>query len=530
MHTFMFKICLNHKCFIADTFAVRLLHAYAVTSLSYIKKLKVNQETQNYGSFHLTADVSNDLSDTLCSVSPAHRVPSPQQPIIDVKKYRSLDDLANIPSACYPFVYDFNDGTLSSQMVHRATYQPNLKCVRVIKDGPFLFSPVIKKLCGSGVAGTTITTTGTYMRLVFYTDDVIEKTGFSLQFNESVPAISCYYNISFTGEKRVEISEAAVRNFYDQSRDIEHIDCVWDISSDDGKNIWLWVEDGSTHPAISSCSDRTIEIFSAENRLSEDFQPMATGSSPCYLIRRKLFPEIGAPRILLHVRSVGRESMPMIRINFTSYIEPNPVPENLCNGSSKFTCEDGRLCLDMDLVCNGRYNCPDGDDESEEACKQKNGPSFGLRYIFVGTAILFFVLVSVALFISAKRMIRENRENEVKKAASTVIVNHRQSRMFEKSMVKRLLDHLSVHDAFSHDSVSQTSRFGHCHHSARNSLPSKRGSWFTNGSISNCSIGSDVRVRGDMEHLSPSVSPVTFLSPDMYANHMELKRLRLSSS
>jgi len=55
------------------------------------------------------------------------------------------------------------------------------------------------------------------------------------------------------------------------------------------------------------------------------------------------------------------------------------------------------------------------------------------------------VLVSVALFISAKRMIRENRENEVKKAASTVIVNHRQSRMFEKSMVKRLLDHLSVH-------------------------------------------------------------------------------------
>jgi len=35
----------------------------------------------------------------------------------------------------------------------------------------------------------------------------------------------------------VEISEAAVRNFYDQSRDIEHIDCVWDISSDDGKNV-----------------------------------------------------------------------------------------------------------------------------------------------------------------------------------------------------------------------------------------------------------------------------------------------------
>ncbi|KAF6034238.1 hypothetical protein EB796_007453 [Bugula neritina] len=84
-----------------DTFAaVSLLHAYAVTSLakfllhnrgrvlkellkhlpadkSYIKKLKVNQETQHYGSFYLTAGVGYDLSDTLCSVSPAHRVPSP---------------------------------------------------------------------------------------------------------------------------------------------------------------------------------------------------------------------------------------------------------------------------------------------------------------------------------------------------------------------------------------------------------------------------------------------------------------------
>jgi len=68
--------------------------------------------------------------------------PLPQQPIIDVKKYRSLDDLANIPSACYPFVYDFNDGTLSSQMVHRATYQPNLKCVRVIK-GKILYRNLI---------------------------------------------------------------------------------------------------------------------------------------------------------------------------------------------------------------------------------------------------------------------------------------------------------------------------------------------------------------------------------------------------
>lgn len=41
-------------------------------------------------------------------------------------------------------------------------------------------------------------------------------------------------------------------------------------------------------------------------------------------------------------------------------------------GEETYTCEDGRLCLHMNLVCNGKYNCPDGDDESEEACELKS--------------------------------------------------------------------------------------------------------------------------------------------------------------
>ena len=41
-----------------------------------------------------------------------------------------------------------------------------------------------------------------------------------------------------------------------------------------------------------------------------------------------------------------------------------------CN-ESWYTCEDGRLCLHMDLVCNKLYNCPDGDDESVKACERK---------------------------------------------------------------------------------------------------------------------------------------------------------------
>jgi len=68
--------------------------------------------------------------------------------------------------------------------------EPGFRASITFKDG---YSIERSKDCKYDSAGTTITTTGTYMRLVFYTDDVIEKTGFSLQFNESVPAI-CEFN------------------------------------------------------------------------------------------------------------------------------------------------------------------------------------------------------------------------------------------------------------------------------------------------------------------------------------------------
>lgn len=58
----------------------------------------------------------------------------------------------------------------------------------IFQDGPFFFSPIINKLCGSQDNMTSINSTGRYMRLWFRTDDFIENSGFRLNIRyEPIP-------------------------------------------------------------------------------------------------------------------------------------------------------------------------------------------------------------------------------------------------------------------------------------------------------------------------------------------------------
>lgn len=52
----------------------------------------------------------------------------------------------------------------------------------VFQDGPFFFSPVIERLCGTKASDVpSINSTGRYMRMWFRTDDFIQHTGFALR-------------------------------------------------------------------------------------------------------------------------------------------------------------------------------------------------------------------------------------------------------------------------------------------------------------------------------------------------------------
>ncbi|XP_067937595.1 neuropilin and tolloid-like protein 2 isoform X2 [Watersipora subatra] len=402
-------------------------------------------------------------------------MPEPSTLVIDV----TLKDIAERVSKdidCMKFAISSTFKVYSPLVRNTKVYQPNLNCMKLInagagqlveitfdddydieesenckydsltfQDGPFEFSPVMRKLCGKGSKAMTLRSTTNYMRLTFITDDVIEKKGFNISYRYiDIPENAtnrekyrdCYFDVPFTGNQTLEISEKAVRKFYSHLDDsLTDINCVWDIRNTDGTTVWLWIDE-IIQPNLINCSLRSMELYSVEHKLYEVAKPLTSGSNSCFMIRSKFFP--GTSRVLFHLRSKRPRLLPFIRINFTSYREPHSNQEGqLCN-ESWHSCEDGRLCLDINLVCNGVYNCPDGDDESQEACDRKHGQKFGLQFIFIGAATMFFIMVTVALIVSARQMIRENIEVEERRQSSTVIINRRPSRLFQQTILRRL--------------------------------------------------------------------------------------------
>lgn len=51
----------------------------------------------------------------------------------------------------------------------------------LFQDGPFEFSPNITRICGTGKA-VEIASTGNFMRILFKTDLMVEKSGFNLTY------------------------------------------------------------------------------------------------------------------------------------------------------------------------------------------------------------------------------------------------------------------------------------------------------------------------------------------------------------
>ena len=55
---------------------------------------------------------------------------------------------------------------------------------------------------------------------------------------------------------------------------------------------------------------------------------------------------------------------------------------------------------------------------------------------------MFFVMVTIALIISARRMIKENIEMEERRKSCTVIMNRRPSKLFQHSTIRKLVEPL----------------------------------------------------------------------------------------
>ena len=58
-----------------------------------------------------------------------------------------------------------------------------------VRDGPFSFSPLINRFCGSSSPGRVLST-GRFMWIRFFSDDELEGQGFRVQYNYIIGTLS----------------------------------------------------------------------------------------------------------------------------------------------------------------------------------------------------------------------------------------------------------------------------------------------------------------------------------------------------
>jgi len=71
-----------------------------------------------------------------------------------------------------------------------------------------------------------------------------------------------------------------------------------------------------------------------------------------------------------------------------------------------------------------------------------DGTSIGLQLIFVGTAFMFLLIVSLVLLFSASKVLRKHAKNTREAAGVTIISNHR-NRLVKHTSVRQLLADLT---------------------------------------------------------------------------------------
>uniref|UniRef100_A0A674N2T2 Neuropilin and tolloid-like protein 2 n=1 Tax=Takifugu rubripes TaxID=31033 RepID=A0A674N2T2_TAKRU len=256
-----------------------------------------------------------------------------------------------------------------------------------VRDGPFSFSPLINRFCGSTSPGLVLSS-GRFMWIRFFSDDELEGMGFQVQYSFTAdpefhlhiggllnPIPDCQFELSGAdGLIRSSQVEEENKVKLDQA-----VDCIWTIRAPLNHRIYL----------------RFLEPF-----VLKDFNHEYTVANDVMLDT-----DVGVVRMWADETS----RLSRFRMLFTSFADPP------CAGNA-FFCHSN-MCINTSLVCNGIQNCVFPWDESN--CKEKR--SKGLFHqitkthgtvICVSTGVVLFLLI-LSILVQVKQprkkvLIRKN--------------------------------------------------------------------------------------------------------------------------
>ncbi|KAM4618276.1 neuropilin and tolloid-like protein 2 [Polymixia lowei] len=267
-----------------------------------------------------------------------------------------------------------------------------------VRDGPFGFSPLVNRFCGSASPGLVLSS-GRFVWIRFYSDEELEGVGFQVKYSFTAdpefhlhvggllnPIPECQFEMSGADgvirSSQVE-EESKVRP--DQA-----VDCIWTIRAPTNNRIYLRFLEYQMENS-NECKKNFVAVYDGSNAI-EDLK-----AKFCSTVANDIMLDTGVGVVRMWADETSRLSR--FRMLFTSFEDPP------CVGSA-FFCHSN-MCINTSLVCNGIQNCVFPWDESN--CKEKK--SKGLFYqitkthgtvICVSTGVVLLLLV-VSVMVQVKQ-------------------------------------------------------------------------------------------------------------------------------
>uniref|UniRef100_A0A665UUY8 Neuropilin (NRP) and tolloid (TLL)-like 2b n=1 Tax=Echeneis naucrates TaxID=173247 RepID=A0A665UUY8_ECHNA len=263
-----------------------------------------------------------------------------------------------------------------------------------VRDGPFSFSPLINRFCGSANPGLVLSS-GRFMWIRFFSDEELEGIGFQVQYSftagdakHSGGFIDPYCQFELSGADGL-IRSSQVEEEY-KVRPDQAVDCIWTIRAPTNNRIYLRFLEYQMENS-NECKKNFVAVYDGSNAI-EDLK-----AKFCSTVANDIMLDTGVGVVRMWADETSRFSR--FRMLFTSFADPPCA-------ASAFFCHSN-MCINTSLVCNGIQNCVFPWDESN--CKEKKNKGIFHQItkthgtiICVSTGVVLLLLI-VSILVQVKQ-------------------------------------------------------------------------------------------------------------------------------
>lgn len=250
------------------------------------------------------------------------------------------------------------------------------------RDGRYGFSPLIGRFCGMSLPRSEIRARSGFLWIRFHSDDLLEYKGFFATYdmvrtndrkaNQHDCQIQFHHALDGYIETKTLISDLPM-NFTGS------LDCIWLLEVPHEYNIVLYINEFSLY-APNHCGLNFLEVYSG----TTSDQPLRRF---CGLTAAHVFSSHHLMYLRFYLHDANRIRNTSIVALYSSYAKLKN-----CSSMQMYSCGDDN-CVPQALACNGRNNCPYGNDEQN--CH--DAQDFFFRFIFNSYSPLIFLILFVFL-------------------------------------------------------------------------------------------------------------------------------------